>query len=79
MPTNPSATRMRIEDMLPIAEKLDKAIFGQLNLGWCYIRCLYSLFREDPWERIRKLKQLCFHETANAAAWSKSIGLPPLC
>jgi len=28
------ATRMRIDDMLPIAEKLDQIATGQWNLGW---------------------------------------------
>ena len=51
------ATRMRIEDMLPIAEKLDKAGFWSVESwgGATFDSCIRYL-GEDPWERIRKLK-----------------------
>jgi len=51
------ATRMRIEDMLPIAEKLDKAGFWLVESwgGATFDACIRYL-GEDPWERIRKLK-----------------------
>ena len=51
------ATRMRIEDMLPIAEKLDKAGFWSVESwgGATFDACIRYL-GEDPWERIRKLK-----------------------
>lgn len=51
------ATRMRIEDMLPIAEKLDKAGFWSIESwgGATFDACIRYL-GEDPWERIRKLK-----------------------
>lgn len=52
------ATRMRIEDMLPIAEKLDRVGFWSLESwgGATFDACIRYL-GEDPWERIRKLKQ----------------------
>jgi oxaloacetate decarboxylase alpha subunit len=48
---------MRIEDMLPIAEKLDKAGFWSVESwgGATFDACIRYL-GEDPWERIRKLK-----------------------
>lgn len=52
------ATRMRIDDMLPIAEKLDRVGFWSLETwgGATFDACIRYL-GEDPWERIRQLKQ----------------------
>ena len=52
------ATRMRTEDMLPICDKLDKAGFWSLEVwgGATFDACLRFL-KEDPWERLRKLRQ----------------------
>ncbi len=51
------ATRMRTDDMLPIAEKLDQVGFWALESwgGATFDACIRYL-GEDPWERIRKLK-----------------------
>ncbi len=51
------ATRMRTEDMLPIAEKLDGVGFWSLEVwgGATYDTCLRFL-KEDPWERLRALR-----------------------
>ena len=50
------ATRVRIEDMLPIAAKLDEIGFWSLESwgGATFDACIRYL-GEDPWERIRKL------------------------
>ena len=52
------ATRMRIDDMLPIAEKLDQMGFWSLETwgGATFDACIRYL-GEDPWERIRRLKK----------------------
>lgn len=52
------ATRMRTEDMLPIAEKLDQVGFWSLEVwgGATFDTCLRFL-KEDPWERLRILKK----------------------
>jgi len=52
------ATRLRIEDMLPIAEKLDKIGYWSLETwgGATFDACIRYL-GEDPWERLRALKQ----------------------
>lgn len=52
------ATRMKTEDMLPIAEKLDKVGFFSLEMwgGATFDTCIRFL-NEDPWERVRKLKK----------------------
>lgn len=51
------ATRMRIDDMLPIAEKLDKIGFWSLESwgGATFDSCI-RFIGEDPWDRIRELK-----------------------
>ena len=51
------ATRMRIDDMLPIAGKLDKLGFWSIESwgGATFDSCIRYL-GEDPWERIRRLK-----------------------
>ncbi len=52
------ATRMRLDDMLPIAEKLDRVGFWSLESwgGATFDACIRYL-GEDPWERIRQLKK----------------------
>jgi oxaloacetate decarboxylase alpha subunit len=52
------ATRLRIEDMLPICEKLDQVGFWSLEAwgGATFDACIRFL-GEDPWERLRTLKQ----------------------
>ena len=51
------ATRMRIDDMLPIADKLDRVGFWSMESwgGATFDACIRYL-GEDPWERIRRLK-----------------------
>ena len=51
------ATRMRTDDMLPIAGKLDKIGFWSIESwgGATFDACIRYL-GEDPWERIRRLK-----------------------
>ncbi|MEM9398151.1 MAG: pyruvate carboxylase subunit B, partial [Pseudomonadota bacterium] len=52
------ATRMRIDDMLPIAEELDAVGFWSLESwgGATFDACIRFL-GEDPWDRIRELKK----------------------
>jgi len=52
------ATRLRLDDMLPIAEKLDRVGFWSLETwgGATFDACIRYL-GEDPWERIRELKK----------------------
>ena len=52
------ATRMRLEDMLPIAAKLDDVGYWSLETwgGATFDSCIRYL-GEDPWERIRQLKK----------------------
>ncbi|KAA0445353.1 MAG: oxaloacetate decarboxylase subunit alpha [Candidatus Thioglobus sp.] len=51
------ATRMRIDDMLPIADKLDKIGYWSIESwgGATFDSCIRYL-GEDPWDRIREIK-----------------------
>ncbi|MDN3650312.1 sodium-extruding oxaloacetate decarboxylase subunit alpha [Reinekea marina] len=52
------ATRLRIDDMLPICDKLDQVGFWSLESwgGATFDSCIRFL-GEDPWDRIRELKK----------------------
>ena len=52
------ATRLRLEDMLPIAGKLDQVGFWSVESwgGATFDACIRYL-GEDPWERIRLLSK----------------------
>ncbi|MGE8358649.1 sodium-extruding oxaloacetate decarboxylase subunit alpha [Pseudomonas sp.] len=52
------ATRMRLDDMLPICEKLDKVGYWSLEVwgGATFDACVRFL-KEDPWTRLRELRK----------------------
>jgi len=52
------ATRMRIEDLLPVAEKMDRVGYWSAELwgGATFDSCIRFL-GEDPWERLRLLSK----------------------
>ena len=52
------ATRMRLEDMLPICDKLDRVGYWSLEVwgGATFDACVRFL-KEDPWERLRQLRK----------------------
>ncbi|HOK63199.1 MAG TPA: oxaloacetate decarboxylase subunit alpha [Soehngenia sp.] len=52
------ATRMKTDDMLPIAEKMDKVGYYALEVwgGATFDTCLRYL-NEDPWDRLRALRK----------------------
>ena len=53
-----AATRMRIDEMLPVASKLDEVGYYSIECwgGATFDSCLRFL-NEDPWERLRKLRK----------------------
>lgn len=53
------ATRMRIDDMLPIADKLDQIGYWSVESwgGATFDSCIRFL-GEDPWDRIREIKKV---------------------
>ena len=53
------ATRMRTEDMVPIAEGLDKVGFHSVEMwGGATFDVAHRFLGEDPWERVKVLKKL---------------------
>ena len=53
------ATRMRTEDMLPIAEEMNKAGFYSMEVwGGATFDVACRFLNEDPWDRPRSLKKL---------------------
>ncbi len=51
------ATRMRTDDMLPIAEKLEQVGYWSVEMwGGATFDSAMRFLNEDPWERIRRLK-----------------------
>jgi len=52
------ATRMRTEDMIPIAEKMDEVGFWSMEVwGGATFDTMHRFLAEDPWERPRTLKK----------------------
>lgn len=53
-----AATRMRIEDMMPVLKKLDKIGYWSVECwgGATFDACMRFL-NEDPWERLRTIKK----------------------
>jgi pyruvate/oxaloacetate carboxyltransferase len=57
------ATRMRTEDMLPIAEKMDSVGFWAMEVwGGATFDTMHRFLAEDPFDRIRTLKK-CIKKT----------------
>ena len=56
------ATRMTTDEVVSLAEKLDKAGYHALEVwgGATFDACLRFL-NEDPWERLRKVRAVCKH------------------
>ncbi len=57
------ATRLRTEDMIPVAEEMDDAGYHSLEVwgGATFDTCMRFL-NENPWERLRTLRK-CFKKT----------------
>ena len=58
-----AATRMRIDEMVPVLEQLDEIGYYSLEAwgGATFDTCLRFL-NEDPWDRLRTLKSRNFDE-----------------
>ena len=52
------ATRMRTDDMLPIAEKIDQVGYWAVEMwGGATFDSAMRFLGENPWDRIRRLKE----------------------
>ena len=81
------ATRLRLDDMLPVAARLDDVGYGSLECwgGATFDACIRFL-GEDPWVRLRELKkampktplQMLLRATATTPMtwWSASLSAP---
>ncbi len=55
-----AATRMTIDDMLPVLAKLDKVGYNALECwGGATFDSAMRFLNEDPWDRLRKIRQAC--------------------
>jgi len=75
------ATRMTTAEILPAVEMLDKVGYQSLEAwgGATFDACLRFL-NEDPWERLRKIKDKAKkHTLADAFQRSEYSRLPSLC
>ena len=75
------ATRMTTEQILPIVEKLDNIGYHSLEAwgGATFDACLRFL-NEDPWERLRKIKDRAKKDSyPNAFQRTKHTWLQTLC
>ena len=74
------ATRMALEDMVPVCEDIDQAGYWSVECwgGATYDSCIRFL-NEDPWERLADISQTDAQQPpADAAARSEPARLPPL-
>jgi len=54
------ATRGRTEDMIPFAEQMDEVGFHAIETwGGATFDTMHRYLGEDPWERLRTLKNIC--------------------
>ena len=52
------ATRMTVEDMLPIISKMDKVGFSSVEVwGGATYDCCLRFLNEDPWNRLKIFKK----------------------
>ena len=65
------ATRMTTAHMLPIAEKIDQVGFDQIDLaGTIQFDVCVRYLKEDPWERVRLMRQRIKNTPLRSLAFS---------
>ena len=75
------ATRMTTEQMLPIVDKMDKVGYNAVECwgGATFDACLRFL-KEDPWDRLRKLKRrLQKYKAPDAFPWTEYLRISSIC
>ena len=79
------ATRMSTEQMLPIIDKMDQVGYYAVECwGGATFDASLRFLKEDPWERLRKLRAgfkntLQAYKAADAVPWTEYSGIQPLC
>ena len=75
------ATRMTTEQMLPIVDKMDKVGYHSVECwGGATFDASLRFLKEDPWERLRKIKRwIQEYKASDAVPWSEYLRIQPLC
>ena len=75
------ATRMTTEQMLPIVEKMDQVGYHSVECwGGATFDASLRFLKEDPWERLRKLRaRLQAYKATDAVPWTEHLRLQSLC
>ena len=74
------ATRMTTEQMLPIVDKMDQVGFHAVECwGGATFDASLRFLKEDPWERLRKLRAGFKNKTSDVIQRSEHLRLQPLC
>lgn len=74
-----AATRMRIDEMVPVLEQLDEIGYYSLEAwgGATFDTCLRFL-NEDPWDRLRTLRKYLKDAHPDASARAEPARVPSL-
>src|SRR5215217_2191290 len=68
------ATRMRTAHMLPVAERMDRCGFAQIDLaGTIQFDVCVRYLKEDPWLRVRLVRERVQNTPLRALVRSKNI------
>ena len=68
------ATRMTTAHMLPVAERMDQAGFDQIDLaGTIQFDVCVRYLKEDPWLRVRLMRERVKHTPLRSLVRSKNI------
>lgn len=68
------ATRMTTAHMLPVAERMDRCGFAQIDLaGAIQFDVSIRYLKENPWERVRRMRQKCRNTLLRALIRSRNI------
>ena len=64
---------MTTEQMLPIVDKMDKVGYYAVECWGALLRCILVL-KEDPWDRLRKLRDGLKIEITDVIPWTDILG-----
>ena len=68
------ATRMTTAHMLPVAERMDRSGFAQIDLaGAIQFDVCIRYLKEDPWQRVRLMRERCPRTPLRALIRSRNI------
>ena len=68
------ATRMRIKDILPVLEMLDNVGYHSLEVWGRHFDVCMRYLEEDPWDRLRLIRQKVKNQPADVVKGTVSCG-----